>query len=182
MIKRRKILFIVLITFLISTITSLALENSKEIKVFFKDIKVSVNNKALKTNNEPFIYNNHIYMPLRTISEALGLKVSWDEKSSKVSIVDFEDIPESDPLSGERFIYGEIVNIDKENRTVHIFQHIDDNSIVEEDNLKISKDAAIILQRNNNKINIDFEDLKIGDIVGMIMNNNNEIRGIIIEI
>jgi hypothetical protein len=38
------------------------------------------------------------------------------------------------------------------------------------------------MQRNDKKMNIDFKNLKIGDVVGMVMNKENKVRGIIIDI
>lgn len=170
-----------LLILIISSASVFAIENSKNIKIFYRNINIKLNNKNIKLDEEPFIFNNRVYVPLRFISESFGFKILWDENENTVSISTFEDFAEVNPFDGERFVYGEILNIDRKNRKISIYQHIDDNSIFEEPNLKISENVIIILQRNNKKMNLDFKDLKIGDNVGIIIDRNNEARGIIIN-
>ncbi len=179
--RNNKILILALIIFLISSVSSFAMEKCEDIKVFFKNIKIIVNNKSIDLENEPFIYRNRIYVPLRFISESLNASVLWNDESNTVYINNFQDIPECNPLEGERFIYGEILNIDREKRMIHIYQHIDDNSIEENPDLLVTDDPIIILKRNDKIINLDFSDLKIGDMAGIVVNKNNKARGIIIE-
>ena len=92
------------------------------------------------------------------------------------------DIPEADILNGERFIYGTIVSIDYENNEITIEQHMDDNSIRVNPILKVREDSIIILKRNDKTMIIDFEDLKIGDVFGLVLDGYGMVRGIIISV
>lgn len=183
MIIKKKSFVLVLLIFFISTFTCFAALKYEEITVFYRDIRIFVNNEEIDLEDRPFIYENKTYVPLRFLSESLNSFVSWDNKNSTVSISSYVDFEETNPLAGERFVYGEIISpLNKKERTLHIFQHIDDNSINVEKNLKVAENVIIILKRNNKKINLDFEDLKIGDVVGMVINEDNQVRGIIIDI
>ncbi|CCQ94511.1 exported hypothetical protein [[Clostridium] ultunense Esp] len=93
----------------------------------------------------------------------------------------YTDIPEIDHTSGELFIYGSILKLDYERNEIIIEQHMDDNSVKLNPILKVREDAVFILQRNEKRMNIDFEDLKIGDRFGTILDNNGLIRGMIIN-
>ncbi|WP_432665944.1 copper amine oxidase N-terminal domain-containing protein [Wukongibacter baidiensis] len=180
--NKSKIAIGIILFFAISTLGVVAAENFEEIKVLYKDIKVYVNQKHVPLDSEPFLHNNRVYVPIRFISESLNSSVLWDNEENTVSIFTFKDFEEAKPLDGERFLYGEILSIDRDKRTLDIYQHIDDNSVHEDKNLKVSKNVIIVLQRNNVKVNLGFDDLKIGDIAGMVVNNDNEVRGIIISI
>lgn len=180
--KKLRITIAVFLFFIVSTLGVAASENFDEIKVFFKDIKVYVNEKQISLEEKPFLYKDRVYIPVRFISESLNASVLWHEKENSMSIFTFKNFEEAKPLEGERFLYGEILSIDKDKRMLDIYQHIDDNSVQEDKNLKISNDVIIILQRNSKKINIDFNDLKVGDIAGLIVNKENEVRGIVINI
>ncbi len=67
---------------------------TKAVEITFRDIKVTLDGDVLKLVNaqgetvEPFILDGTTYLPLRTISEALGLEVSWDSSTSTVGLVD----------------------------------------------------------------------------------------------
>ncbi|RKD25269.1 Copper amine oxidase N-terminal domain-containing protein [Caminicella sporogenes DSM 14501] len=174
------IIYLLISIFIISSISSFAVDKCDEIQVFFKNITFKLNNKNIKLSEKPFIYKNRIFVPLRFISEKLGFKVYWNNKKNIISISTIEDFPEADYINGEKFIYGEILKIDRKNKKLNIYQHIDDNSASTESNLKISNDIKIIFQRNDKKMNLDFKDLKIGDNVGIILNKEGLIRGIIV--
>lgn len=180
--KKSRITIGIILFFVISTLSVVATENFDEIKVLYRNIKVYVNQKYVPLNEEPFLYNDRVYIPVRFVSESLNASVLWNEEENAVSIFTFRDFEETKPLDGERFLYGEILSIDKDKRTLDIYQHIDDNSIQEDKSLKVSKDVVILLQRNEKKINLDFNDLKVSDIAGLIINKENEVRGIVISI
>jgi len=75
--------------------------------ITYRDIKVYLNGERLNLVNslgdsvEPFILNSNssVYLPLRIIGEALGLKVGWDGANSTASLADpdFGSKPEPDP-------------------------------------------------------------------------------------
>lgn len=64
----------------------------KQITVTYDDIKVTVNGRqaSLKDSDgnavEPFNYNGSVYLPVRAISEALGLTASYDDATHTVSL------------------------------------------------------------------------------------------------
>ncbi len=92
----------------------------------------------------------------------------------------FVDFPEADYEKGERFIYGSILKVDYENRKLIINQHMDHHSQRVSSILKVREDVVIILKRNNKAMNIDFSDLKAEDMFGLILDQSNMVRGIII--
>lgn len=76
-----------------STTTTTYTESvSKSIAVTFKDIIVTIDGEeiTLKDANgnviEPFIYNGTTYLPIRALAETLGLDVSYDGTTKKVSL------------------------------------------------------------------------------------------------
>lgn len=69
-----------------SNITSYSLEGSKDINVSYKNIKISVDGKEIKTESEPFIYNGRTYVPIRAVVEALGAGVNWNDATKTVEI------------------------------------------------------------------------------------------------
>lgn len=95
---------------------------------------------------------------------------------------DYNDFPETDYSRGERFIYGSILKMDYDNREIIIEQHMDDNSVEIEPILKVRKDVIITLQRNDKTMNIDFLDLKVGDMFGLVLDRHGMVRGIIISV
>jgi len=102
--------------------------------------------------------------------------------SNSINEKGYIDFLEADPLKGERFIYGTILKVDYEKRELTIEQHMDDNSIKSDPILKVRNDAIIILHRNDKYMNIDFQDLKIGDIFGLVLDGYGMVRGIIISV
>ncbi|MCF0150100.1 MAG: copper amine oxidase N-terminal domain-containing protein [Firmicutes bacterium] len=58
--------------------------------LYYKDIKVSLDGSALTLTDsegrpvEPFIIEGTTYLPVRAISQALGLTVDWDETTNTV--------------------------------------------------------------------------------------------------
>jgi len=76
---------------LIGTI-SFASQRSDYVERFFRDIKITINGSVLEPKDangsdvEPFIIDGTTYLPLRAISEALDLKVNWNEETNTVII------------------------------------------------------------------------------------------------
>ena len=67
------------------------LQNNKENKVKTEEknsdlIKINVNDKEVQMDTKPYIENGRTMVPVRFISEALGLKVDWNGEVQKVSI------------------------------------------------------------------------------------------------
>lgn len=142
--------------------------------------ELTINSNSFESDS--YLIQDKLYVPLRELADELGAEISFDPITNNINYSSVRDMPESDPLIGEEFVYGEIESISFDSKQVIIKQHYDDNSYNVTKPLRVIDDAIIILQRNDNQINLDFKDLKIGDIVGMILNENKDIRGIIIDL
>ncbi|WP_427339841.1 copper amine oxidase N-terminal domain-containing protein [Caloranaerobacter sp. DY30410] len=177
----RGFIFTFIFIFLFS-VTVLADSVYKNIKVYFDNISINVDGSKIETDTEPFIYNDRVYVPIRFVVEKLDKEVKWDNETKTVLIKSYKDFPECNYLEGEKFIYGLITSIDYENKRMVIEQHFDDNSVEVTPLLELDKNAVIILKRNDKKMNIEFNDLVIGDDVGLVINKYGKIRGIIISI
>lgn len=175
-----RILLICIILFL--SATSFAGGYFKRIDVLINGTRIEVNGEIIETDTEPFIYNSRTFVPIRAVAEGLGCEVKWDNGTNKVIINKYKDFPECDYLSGELFVYGMITKIDHINRSIEIEQHIDDNSIEITPLLTVRGDVVIIFQRNAKSMNIDFEDLKCGDVLGAVIDKDGMVRGIIMTI
>ena len=175
------ILIIIILVICASTVAT-ATMSFNEITALIKPISIKTN-KAFYTTDTLF-HEDHIYVPLRNIVEALNASVEWDGSTQTVNIApqqNFVDFPETDPWTGERFVYGEILGMDQTNYVLTIEEHIDDNSIYLEPDITVSRDVVVILQRGKKSMNVDFEDLKVGEYVGIILNSEGKARGIILN-
>lgn len=74
----KKLLFLALLTTSLIAITPSA----------FADIEVSVNGEALIMEHQPVIENDRTLIPMRSIFEALGSKVEWDNDTRTVTVYD----------------------------------------------------------------------------------------------
>jgi hypothetical protein len=79
----KKILKVVGITLGITMISSVAFAGSN-ITAAITNFKLYLN--GTKVDKEIVVVNNSSYLPVRAISEALGLKVNWDEKTTTISL------------------------------------------------------------------------------------------------
>lgn len=155
----------------------------KETTVFIKNINMKINTQTM-SEIEAILYKDRLYLPIRFVSEKLNHSIFWDEPTSTVTIKDsqnFHNFDEANPLNHEQFIYGEIKSIDKESRKITIEEHIDDHSMYVAPDIMVTKDVIVILQRNNKHMNIDFEDLLVGDVAGLVINKDGLARGIILN-
>ena len=74
--------------FLLSTFAFGAVA-TKDLRVYYRNIKIKVNGKIIDVGeDEPFIYNNRTYVPIRFVSEALDKVVEWDNNQNIVVIND----------------------------------------------------------------------------------------------
>ena len=87
MAKKRVIFISLTLLFLFSAIIYVsAATGTRNISVTYRNIVIKVNNVLKQTAQEPFIYNDYTYVPLRFVSESLGADVQWDDKTSTISI------------------------------------------------------------------------------------------------
>jgi len=72
--------------------TSFAASLQKTIAVSYNNIKVAVNGQTVTMKDasgkelEPFVYNGSVYVPLRGVSQALGMNVTFDNTTKTVGI------------------------------------------------------------------------------------------------
>jgi hypothetical protein len=177
-----KRLFIALLLLIFTSSAAMASMDLEEAAVLVKKINIKIQD-APAVSTQTILFNNRIYVPLRFIAEALNASILWDKRNNILTIENkpiFRDFQECDPWKGETFVYGEICAIDKMNRTITVEQHIDDNSMSIEPGIEVSKDVVIILQRNDKRMNIDFQDLRVGDRIGLVLTDEGIARGIIL--
>lgn len=154
----------------------------------FETVQTYLKNTNLSTPNTSKVipalyYGGDIYIPVQLLSTHLNFGLSLDQQNNTLTLKNndtFKDFDPSNPWAGENFVYGEILKIDKHKKTMTIEQHFDDNSISIEPNIAVSEEVIIVYQRNDKKMNLDFEDLKVGDIIGMVLNKENIAQGIIL--
>lgn len=74
--------------------SAMATTGSKAVEIVYKNIKITLNGETVDPKDangntvEPFIINGTTYLPIRAISEALGLDVEWDSKTNTVVLTD----------------------------------------------------------------------------------------------
>lgn len=177
--KQLFIMLFIIIIFISSTVFADTL--AREIEAYFMNITIDIDGKEISTDTQPFIYNDRVYVPAKFIVEGLNGEIKWDDENSKVKIKSYRDFSDCDYFDDEVFVYGLVTNLDMEEKVLAIEQHIDDNSIEVNDSLKIRDDVVIILQRNNKKMNLEVDDLRVGEDIGLVLDKNSLIRGIIIS-
>ena len=90
--KYHKRIFAVIIVIALLLTSLSASIGEKQIKVVFRDIKVSLDGSVLVLKDakgnilEPFLYNGTNYLPVRAVAEALGKDVGWDGLTSTILI------------------------------------------------------------------------------------------------
>ncbi|CAH2215106.1 copper amine oxidase N-terminal domain-containing protein [Tepidibacter aestuarii] len=85
---KKRILCLTFILILICGTLAFSSGYTKSITAYFYNIKVSLNGKTLNFSNEPFIYGGNVYVPLRDVSESLGVNVAWDDRNKTVYMHD----------------------------------------------------------------------------------------------
>jgi hypothetical protein len=87
--KKTKIFLVVLLSLFIFTAVTVYGDNiTKTIQVTYRNISILSNGKQIQSEQEPFIYQGHTFVPLKTIGEALNKKVDWDNTKNQVTISD----------------------------------------------------------------------------------------------
>ena len=79
-----------------------AMVGSRNATLVYQDIKITLNGNDLVPKDavgnvvEPFIIDGTTYLPVRAISEALGLEVDWDDETGTVKMTN--PVTPSDPI------------------------------------------------------------------------------------
>ncbi|WP_019139305.1 copper amine oxidase N-terminal domain-containing protein [Peptoniphilus timonensis] len=73
--------------------TAIALSSVLITPVFADSIKIVINNNEIETPDAPYIKEERTLVPLRLISENLGINVDWDNKNRQAVLKkDSDDI------------------------------------------------------------------------------------------
>ena len=104
---QRVIIGIVITLALIGTF-SFASQHSEYVERFYNNIKITLNGIIIEPKDangnvfEPFIIDGTTYLPVRTIGNALELKVNWDENSNTIELIDEQVNKQFDRTSTEK--------------------------------------------------------------------------------
>lgn len=82
-------------TLLLTTIVQAA-SLTKKIDATFRNIQVYYNNQQKVMAQEPFIYNNSVYLPVRGVSELVDKNVDWNSATNSVYVSDRGGAPSSE--------------------------------------------------------------------------------------
>ena len=64
--------------------TAIILSSALIAPVFAEGINIVINNNKIETPDAPYIKEERTLVPLRLISENLGIKVDWDNENRQV--------------------------------------------------------------------------------------------------
>lgn len=175
----KKYFVIISILVFLSYMSTFASELYEQINVYYNDIKIQVEQKEIDLTNKGFIYKGHIYVPLRYLAESLDYEVKWNSTDKSTTLI--KNIANQlTPMEGETLLYGQILKMNYLDGVITLEQHLDNESRDLYENLKIQNNAIILLSRNKKEFAVELSDVKVGDMVGLIVNKNHVIRGIII--
>jgi hypothetical protein len=142
--NKLKVFFSVLLSMILFSSVYVYAENiTKMIQVTYRNISILVNGKQIQSDKEPFIFQGSVFVPIRTIGEAVNKKVEWDNEKNKINI--FEPTSEFVRLNS----FYDLLNFMPDNYQYH--QSKDELSIDEKHNLeKVLKNCECF-------VNPDFE-------------------------
>ncbi len=86
-------------------------------------------------------------------------------------------VKDTDPKKGEIFVQGEVKAVDVEKRIITFEQQMDDNSVSIAPNVPIASDAVI----QNQQHDISLGEVKVGDIVGMVVTKDRQARAVLVN-
>ena len=82
-------------TLILTTVVQ-ATSLTKKIDATFRNIQVYYNNQQKVMAQEPFIYNNSVYLPVRGVSELVDKNVDWNSATNSVYVSDRGGVPSSE--------------------------------------------------------------------------------------
>lgn len=177
--------YILFLLLLANSSMSWAAGGVKDISVYFSQPKVILDGIEIINKEKAFIYDGRVYVPLRQLAKALSLEVNWREATNEVVLTKQQSnttIEPCDPFKGESFVYGQITKIDYNKHTIHIEQHLDDNSREVFEALLVDDEAIIVIRRRDKQWSLEFEDVKVGDVVSLVLTKENAVRSIEIDV
>ena len=84
------------------TVGVFASTGAVQVTLNYRDIRITLNGQEIQPKDaggnpvEPFIIDGTTWLPVRAVSEALGLDVQWDEETSTVQLT---EIPSEEPAN-----------------------------------------------------------------------------------
>ncbi len=126
-----------------------------------------------------FLINGKQQMSLNVIS----IGEPWLPAFERVAKEDYRPLRDTDPQKGEYFIEGEILEVIAEENALLIEQHLDSGSREAGPTIVLADDVIIHLQDDEHEVRqeLDIGDIAVGDVVGIIMTNDHQARGIIVH-
>lgn len=97
----------------------------------YQNIKLVVEGKLVNAENEPFIIDGRVYVPLRTVAEALGKKVGWENSTVLVGTGDQSLLLDDLILPIERGVVcskGSVINVNGVSYTKGFYVNSDSKS------------------------------------------------------
>ena len=93
---KKRIIMILAVMLVAATLTVgvFASTGAVQVTLNYRDIKITLNGQEVQPKNacgdsvEPFIINGTTYLPVRAVSEALGLDVQWDEETGTIQLTE----------------------------------------------------------------------------------------------
>ena len=99
--KGIRIVAVLLVAILVFGSTAIAATRTENKTLTYRDIKIELNGQRITPKDangkivDPFIIDGTTYLPIRAVSEALGLNVQWDNATSTIYISEGEiNIPQ----------------------------------------------------------------------------------------
>lgn len=85
--KRITVTTLMILVFILAfTSVSFTQSYSRNIRAWFNNIKVYLDGELLSTDNEPFIYDNEIYVPISDLADMLYINYHYDEEKQRLDI------------------------------------------------------------------------------------------------
>ena len=100
---KKKITIIICIYFLVSGVVTFAMQTLQAEEVNFK---IFIEDSKQEFKNPIITVDNNTYVPLRELSELLGMQVKWDEKSSSIYLQNTDNYHNLHPFEDENYMWG----------------------------------------------------------------------------
>lgn len=84
--KIKKMTVLVLLFTLALSVASYSRTYSRNITAWFNNIQVVLDGKSLNLSNEPFVFENKVYMPIEELSDALYMNYAYNDKDGTITI------------------------------------------------------------------------------------------------
>jgi len=124
-------------------------------------MKYQINGESVMESEAGIVYNDRIYIPLRAVTEALGLKVDYEK--GKVSMTDLDKHLLYQPIY---LNFLEIVDINPKDNQVTVSKNKNKDDIMNHLVLNFSEDTIVKIFGKEDDFTVN--NLKVGDIVNII--------------